>query len=176
MNPAILIKREEQPDKSNNSDGSTLSYLYNLFHQHYIILIILVLTGLIIFYYRFKIIAYHDRWRTRRRIQQGYYSNLNIGDEISEDEIDSEFNLDNESFTNDIEQGLNSSNFDVANTNLEDGRKGLSPRGKRYIKKLMEMDKNLTFDDARLIFLQNELNKNNIGNDGLPNDPRLVTF
>ncbi|KAI5959828.1 uncharacterized protein KGF55_005060 [Candida pseudojiufengensis] len=175
MTSNSLIKKEEQP--SDNKDQSSY-YLINIFHQHYIILSITILLSLIIFHFRYKIIAFHDRWRTRRRIQQGYYNNLNFDEEdlIDDDDINSEFSLDNESFVNDINQGLNSSNFDVENSNYQDSRKGLSIRGKKYIKKLMETDKNLTFDDARLIYIQNELNKNGINNDGLPNDPKLVTF
>lgn len=79
-------------------------------------------------------------------------------------------------FLSDAESGLHSANFNLAE-NIEDGdtRTGLDAKSKREIQLIMRA-RGITFDEARAIFTQRTFRKAGIGADGLPNDPKLVTF
>ncbi|SCU78751.1 LAMI_0A05776g1_1 [Lachancea mirantina] len=81
----------------------------------------------------------------------------------------------NESFAGDVEAGLNSDNFDVLHHNEHDERNGLDDKAKNDIKKIM-MDKNLSFDEARLSYMRDTFTEHGIAQDGTPKDPRTVTF
>ena len=72
-----------------------------------------------LFHFRLKIIARIERYRTERRFNGGFYTNL-------------------ESFQDDIANGLTSNNFDLEANNLStgDSRSGLSIDAKLEIKKL----------------------------------------
>lgn len=80
------------------------------------------------------------------------------------------------SFRDDIEAGLSSSAFDL-NANLEagDSRQGLDDAGKREVQAIMKR-KGVDFDEARRLYMQDRFKKNNIGPDGLPRDPKFVSF
>ncbi|KAK5717538.1 hypothetical protein LTS12_027730 [Elasticomyces elasticus] len=80
------------------------------------------------------------------------------------------------SFTNDLEAGFSSSQFDIA-ANVADGdaRAGLDGAGKLEVKKIMKSRK-VDFDEARRIYTQNRFARNNIGPDGRPRDPKFVSF
>ncbi|KAF2446433.1 hypothetical protein P171DRAFT_430587 [Karstenula rhodostoma CBS 690.94] len=80
------------------------------------------------------------------------------------------------SFRDDIEAGLSSSAFDL-NTNLEagDSRQGLDDAGKREVQRIMK-SRRVDFDEARRLYMQDRFKKNNIGPDGLPRDPKFVSF
>ncbi|KAL1608448.1 hypothetical protein SLS60_003390 [Paraconiothyrium brasiliense] len=80
------------------------------------------------------------------------------------------------SFRDDIEAGLSSSAFDL-NTNLEagDSRQGLDDAGKREVQRIMKR-RGVDFDEARRLYMQDRFKKNNIGPDGLPRDPKFVSF
>lgn len=82
-----------------------------------------------------------------------------------------------QSFEDDVASGLSSSNFDLESNNIatNDNRAGLSESAKLQIKKIME-EKGVSFDDARLEYTRNELSKNNIDENGVPRDPKLVMF
>ncbi|CAX41367.1 uncharacterized protein YCL012C orthologue, putative [Candida dubliniensis CD36] len=123
-----------------------------------ILLVIIILVCFLAFHFRHKIIELHDRYRTRSRIDNGYYSNL-------------------QSFEDDIASGLSSSNFDLESNNIatNDNRPGLTESAKVQIKKIMK-EKGVSFDDARLEYIRNELSRNNIDENGVPNDPKLVMF
>ena len=56
-----------------------------------------------------------------------------------------------------------------------DSRQGLDERGKREVQKIMRA-KRVDFDEARRIYMEKRFAKNNIGADGLPNDPKFVSF
>ncbi|SAM01468.1 hypothetical protein [Absidia glauca] len=79
------------------------------------------------------------------------------------------------SFESDIEDGLTSSQFDLAgNLSEEETRAGL--KDKEEILKIMKRQK-VSFDQARLIRQQKLLKKNNIDPaTGLPLDPKFVSF
>lgn len=80
------------------------------------------------------------------------------------------------SFADDIEAGLSSDAFSLAgNVEDNDSRAGLDVESKREILRIMKR-KGVSFDDARMQFMQNKLAKNGIGPDGRPLDPRAVFF
>jgi hypothetical protein len=80
------------------------------------------------------------------------------------------------SFQDDIDAGLSSSAFDL-NTNLEagDSRQGLDNAGKKEVMRIMKR-RGVDFDEARRIYMQDRFKKNNIGADGIPRDPKFVSF
>lgn len=79
-------------------------------------------------------------------------------------------------FASDAEAGLHSSNFDLA-SNITDGdsRTGLNQAGKREVQRIMKRNR-VGFDEARRIYMEQGFKKNNIGADGLPRDPKFVSF
>ncbi|EMG47399.1 hypothetical protein SBY92_002872 [Candida maltosa Xu316] len=139
------MSEPSQPD-------SPTSYL----KSHHVLIFIVVITFLLVFHFRHKIIALHDRYRTSNRIRRGHYTNLG-------------------SFEDDIANGLTSDNFDLEANNSNDTRKGLSEDAKLKIKEIM-VNKGLSFDEARAEYTRNTLKKNNIDENGVPRDPKLVTF
>lgn len=54
-------------------------------------------------------------------------------------------------------------------------RSGLDETSKKAIRKIMD-SRNITFDDARLLYIKNEFQNNSIADDGMPLDPKTVTF
>lgn len=81
-----------------------------------------------------------------------------------------------QSFAADIESGLSSSAFDLSgNVSAGDSRAGLDNASKREIQKIMK-NRRVNFDEARRIYTEGRFAKNNIGPDGLPRDPKFVSF
>jgi len=79
-------------------------------------------------------------------------------------------------FASDAEAGLHSSNFDLASNIVEgDSRSGLDEAGKREVQRIMKRHR-VSFDEARRMFMEQRFKKNNIGADGLPRDPKFVSF
>lgn len=79
-------------------------------------------------------------------------------------------------FSSDIEAGFSSSAFDLsANVADGDSRAGLDAASKREIQKIMRK-RRVDFDEARRIYTEGRFAKNNIGPDGLPRDPKFVSF
>lgn len=95
-------------------------------------------------------------WLSRRRIRLDGYTGLS-------------------SFQSDIENGLSSMHFNLSEHNLEDSRKGLDEESKMQILQIMN-EENISFDEARLKFTRSNFSKNNVGPDGMPLDPKAVTF
>ncbi|KAI9859365.1 MAG: hypothetical protein M1813_006702 [Trichoglossum hirsutum] len=80
------------------------------------------------------------------------------------------------SFAADIESGLSSSAFDLsANLAEGDSRAGLDEQGKKAVRKIMR-SRRVGFDEARRIYTEQRFAKNNVGPDGLPRDPKFVSF
>ena len=80
------------------------------------------------------------------------------------------------SFTNDIESGFTSTDFDLStNVAAGDSRAGLDQQAKREVQKIMK-SRRVGFDEARKIYTEARFAKNNIGPDGLPRDPKFVSF
>ena len=112
-------------DNLQQQEQNTIAYSYfvdesgklRVKSQH-VLLVIIILVCLLVFHFRHKIIELHDRYRTRSRIDSGYYSNL-------------------QSFEDDVASGLSSSNFDLESNNIatNDNRAGLSESAKLQIKR-----------------------------------------
>ena len=81
----------------------------------------------------------------------------------------------NDSFADDLENGLHSRNFDIISENSNDARGGLDDISKNEIKKIMEND-NIDFDKARLLYMERKFGQNGIAPDGTPIDPKAFTF
>ncbi|CCF59720.1 hypothetical protein KAFR_0H03100 [Kazachstania africana CBS 2517] len=81
----------------------------------------------------------------------------------------------NSEFVNDVESGLYSRNFNIISKNNDDGRAGLDDKSKQEIKNIMENEQ-VSFDKARLLFTERKFKDNAIGPDGMPLDPKAVTF
>ncbi|KAI4251153.1 MAG: hypothetical protein L6R42_008493 [Xanthoria sp. 1 TBL-2021] len=80
------------------------------------------------------------------------------------------------SFSNDIEAGFTSGDFDLhTNVVAGDSRRGLDQRGKREVQKIMKSRK-IGFDEARRVYMEQSFANNNIGLDGRPRDPKFVSF
>lgn len=84
------------------------------------------------------------------------------------------------SFSNDIDAGLTSSDFDLeANVAAGDSRSGLDDIAKREIQKIMRgtwLKRPVTFNEARRIYMERRLESEGIGRDGTPKDPKFVSF
>lgn len=79
-------------------------------------------------------------------------------------------------FASDIEEGFSSSNFDLReNVEAGDSRAGLDDRGKKEVQRIMKA-RNVGFDEARRIFIEERFGRNNIGKDGRPTDPKAFMF
>jgi len=80
------------------------------------------------------------------------------------------------SFAADMEAGLSSATFDLGdNVEAGDSRAGLDAAAKRDILRIMKR-RRLQFDEARRVYMEQRFQRNGIGADGLPRDPKLVTF
>lgn len=83
------------------------------------------------------------------------------------------------SFANDIESGLTSSNFDLQQNLVNDPRSGLDNAAKQEVLSIMRggwFRRPVNFDEARRIYMERMLERQGIGRDGRPRDPKLVTF
>lgn len=79
-------------------------------------------------------------------------------------------------FREDVEAGLHSADFDMTGNIVEgDSRSGLDEEAKAEVLKIMKR-RGVGFDEARRIFMEQRFRKSGIGSDGLPKDPKLVTF
>lgn len=81
----------------------------------------------------------------------------------------------NDSFSDDLESGFSSRNFDLISQNDDDTRSGLDDASKEEISQIMERD-HLDFDKARLLYMERKFGQNGIAPDGTPMDPKAVTF
>lgn len=80
------------------------------------------------------------------------------------------------SFRDDIEAGFSSAAFDLsANVEAGDSRQGLDDAAKREVQAIMKR-RGVGFDEARRLYMQSRFKKNNIGADGIPRDPKFVSF
>ncbi|KAF4446041.1 putative protein precursor [Fusarium austroafricanum] len=80
------------------------------------------------------------------------------------------------SFAGDIEAGLSSSTFDLSgNVESGDSRAGLDDAAKVEVLAIMKK-RRMNFDQARKVYMENRFKANGIGADGLPRDPKFVSF
>lgn len=76
----------------------------------------------------------------------------------------------------DVESGFTSSDFDLSSNVMEgDSRAGLDVRAKREVQRIMK-NRGIGFDEARRVYMEQSFKMNNIGPDGLPRDPKFVSF
>ncbi len=76
----------------------------------------------------------------------------------------------------DVESGFTSNDFDLSSNVMEgDSRAGLDVKGKRDVQRIMK-NRGIGFDEARRVYMEQRFKKNNIGADGLPRDPKFVSF
>ncbi|EXJ79634.1 hypothetical protein A1O3_07913 [Capronia epimyces CBS 606.96] len=79
-------------------------------------------------------------------------------------------------FMGDVESGFTSADFDLSSNIMEgDSRGGLDQKAKRDIQRLMKIRK-INFDEARRLYMEQRFKKNGIGEDGIPRDPKFVSF
>jgi len=79
-------------------------------------------------------------------------------------------------FMGDIESGFTSNDFDLSGNVMEgDSRAGLDQKGKRDVQRLMKT-RGISFDEARRVYTEQRFKQNNIGADGVPRDPKFVSF
>ena len=79
-------------------------------------------------------------------------------------------------FSDDIEAGLSSSNFDLTgNVEAGDSRQGLDDAAKTEVLRIMKK-RRMNFDQARKVYMENRFKANGIGADGRPRDPKFVSF
>lgn len=145
------------PTESGSESSANGTYFYKAstnVKSHHVAIVVVVVVAILLFHFRHKIAEAHDRYRMNRRVR---YSSLGL-------------------FEDDLEDGLSSHNFDLeSNIESGDSRKGLLEAAKSEIKAIMH-SQHLSFDDARLQYLQSELASNDIAPDGMPRDPKTVTF
>jgi hypothetical protein len=79
-------------------------------------------------------------------------------------------------FMGDVEGGFTSADFDLSSNITEgDSRQGLDPKSKRDIQRLMKI-RGIGFDEARKVYMEQSFKKAGIGSDGVPRDPKFVSF
>jgi len=79
-------------------------------------------------------------------------------------------------FMGDVESGFTSADFDLSSNIIEgDSRGGLDQKAKRDIQRLMKI-RGINFDEARRVYMEQRFKKNGIGEDGIPRDPKFVSF
>ncbi|AAS50349.1 AAL017Wp [Eremothecium gossypii ATCC 10895] len=71
--------------------------------------------------------------------------------------------------------GFSSQNFDLTSANSNDTRSGLDEASKQEIRRIME-EQGLGFDQARLVYTTRKFGAHGIAPDGMPLDPKVVTF
>jgi len=78
-------------------------------------------------------------------------------------------------FRDDVEAGLHSADFDMTGNVEGDSRSGLDEGGKKEVLRIMKR-RGVGFDEARRIFMESRFKKAGIGMDGIPKDPKFVSF
>ena len=78
-------------------------------------------------------------------------------------------------FRDDVEAGLHSSDFDMTGNVEGDSRSGLDDNAKREVLRIMKR-RGVNFDEARRIYMERNFKKAGISADGVPNDPKFVSF
>lgn len=117
--------------------------------KQHILLVLVILLALVAFHLRHRILERFEEIRYNRR-----YTLLG--------------------FQEDLESGFSSSTFDLS-SNMSDTRDGLDRDAKAHIQNIMD-EQNITFDEARLVYLGNKMRDNGVGENGVPLDPKTVTF
>lgn len=126
----------------------------NLVKLHHIVLVLVIVSALLVFHFRRKLAERFEVWRNNRR-----WTRL----------------ASVSGFENDLENGFSSSNFDIGENIRNFDNRTLDETAKEEIRQLMQKH-NLSFDDARLRYLRDKFQANNVDSTGMPMDPKTVTF
>lgn len=129
--------------------------LHKQVKAHHVFGALLVVALLVAFHFRVKLIERFEHWRNSRRWVQ--------------------LQTDEDGFRRDLEDGFSSGNFDVTDNIRSGDTRTLDHAAKKAIRAAMEKD-NLSFDAARLQYFQGKMRDNGIDSEGVPTDPRTVTF
>ncbi|KAH6622070.1 hypothetical protein C7974DRAFT_414742 [Boeremia exigua] len=78
-------------------------------------------------------------------------------------------------FRDDIEAGLHSTDFDLTANVEGDERAGLDDKGRKEVLRIMKR-RGVGFDEARRLLMQERFAKAGVGLDGVPSDPKFVSF
>lgn len=71
---------------------------------------------------------------------------------------------------------MHSTNFDLSsNITAGDSRTGLDQAAKRDVQRIMKQ-RGVNFDEARRFYMEQKFKKSGIGADGIPRDPKFVSF
>lgn len=121
---------------------------------HHVVLFLVIVGALLVFHFRRKLAERFEVWRNNRRwTRLGSLSG----------------------FESDLENGFSSPNFDIGENIRNFDNRTLDETAKEEIRQLMQKH-NLSFDDARLKYLRDKFQANNIDSTGMPMDPKTVTF
>lgn len=121
--------------------------------SHHMLLILVIVVLVLAFHFRRKLAERFEVWRNNRRWSR----------------------LAHSGFEGDLENGFSSNNFDITDNIANHDPRTLDEAAKEEIRQLM-LRHNLTFDDARLRYLREKMLANGVGADGVPIDPKTVTF
>lgn len=124
----------------------------NPIKSHHVLLLVCLVLLLLVFCFRRRLTEAFERYRNNRR----WYTRVS-------------------GFQEDMENGLSSSNFDISSNLSGDSRNGLEEDAKSAIRNIME-SQNVTFDEARLVYTRSKMGQNGVGENGVPLDPKTVTF
>lgn len=153
---SVVLSIDRRPKTQASNKIKPLMSFATAYNTHIAIVLVASFLG-VVYYYRAPIREFLNE-RHRRLGHHGFFS------------IPIE-----ETFEHDLENGLNSDNFSLEGNLKGDTRKGLLVKAKEEIKNIMVRN-SLSFDEARLIYTQRELDKNGIDKDGIPRDPKFVSF
>jgi hypothetical protein len=79
----------------------------------------------------------------------------------------------------DAEAGMSSSSFNLAGNITDGDSRSLDDAAKREIQKIMKgswIRAPMGFDEARKVYMERRLERAGIGRDGMPRDPKFVSF
>lgn len=149
-------------ETANETDSQFTFWYYATTYFWHTVGVAVVAAALVLFHLRRRWVPKLAGWRHRRN---QYLSLINGAA------------TQGSSFQDDIDSGLTSANFDLASNNLSNGdsRKGLDEEGKKQVVLIMNKQ-GVSFDEARAIYARQKMASHQIGPDGMPLDPKLVTF
>lgn len=121
--------------------------------SHHVLLFVVIVLLVLAFHFRRKLAERFETWRNKRRWNR----------------------LATTGFEGDLENGFSSNNFDITDNIAKNDPRTLDEAAKEEIRSLMQRH-NLTFDEARLRYLREKMRANGVDANGVPTDPRTVTF
>lgn len=136
-----------------SEDETQPSGTFTLVKTHHVLLVLVIVIVLVAFHFRQRLAERFEVWRNNRRWSSLVHSG----------------------FEDDLENGFSSNNFDITENIADNDLRTLDETAKDEIRHLMQKH-NLTFDDARLRYFREKMRANGVDSDGVPTDPKSVTF